>query len=126
MKLGDEENYQNSSDCHICNKKIPYDKNKVRDHCHITGKYRGPAHRSCNSKFKISRKLTIFFHNLQGYDGHLIFKELHNYEQIEVIPKSIEKYMSIMVNKNISLSRLNAILKCFTRYFSNQSRRYTF
>ena len=46
MTLKDEENYQNSNDCHICNKKIPYDQNKVRDHCHITGKYRGPAHRS--------------------------------------------------------------------------------
>ena len=93
MAIEDEENYQHSNDCHIRNKKIVYDKNKVRDHCHITRKYRGPAHRSCNSKFKISRKLPIFFHNLQGYDGHLIFKELHNYEQTEVIPKSIEKYM---------------------------------
>ena len=87
-------------------KKYHMIKNKVRDHCHITGKNRGPAHRSCNSKFKISRKLPIFFHNLQGYDGHLIFKELHNYEQIKGIPKSIEKYMSTMVNKNTSLSRL--------------------
>ena len=48
MTIEDEENYQNSQDCWICNKTIIKNKDKVRDHCHITGKYRGPAHRECN------------------------------------------------------------------------------
>ena len=38
MTIEDEDNYQNSQNCWICNEKI--DDKKVRDHCHITGKYR--------------------------------------------------------------------------------------
>ena len=49
------------------------------------------------------KKLPIFFNNLQGYDEHLIFKELNNFNvDIEVIPKTIDKYMSIIVNRNIA------------------------
>ena len=97
-----ENNYQNSNDCSICNQKIKY-KDKVRDHCHITGKYRGAAHSKCNLKLKIPRKLSIIFHNLEGYDGQIIFKELNNFNNIDiqVIPKSSKKYMSIIINKNI-------------------------
>ena len=36
MTIEDENNYQNSKDCWICNQKINKDKDKVRDHCHIT------------------------------------------------------------------------------------------
>ena len=45
---------------------------KVKDHCHVTSKFRGAAHNKC--KLRIPRKLPIIFHNLQGYDGHIIFK----------------------------------------------------
>ena len=78
-------------------------KDKVRDHCHVTGKFRGPAHKECYSKLRIPRKLLVIFHNLEGYDGHIIFKELNNFDNIDiqVIPKSSEKYMSIIINKNI-------------------------
>ena len=75
MTIQDENNYQNSQDSLICNEKLDEDKDKVRDHCHITGKYRGAAHSQCNLKLKIPRKIPIIFHNL-GYDGHLIFREL--------------------------------------------------
>ena len=76
MTIQDENNYQNSQDSLICNEKLDEDKDKVRDHCHITGKYRGAAHSQCNLKLKIPRKIPIIFHNLEGYDGHLIFREL--------------------------------------------------
>ena len=101
MTKKDEENYQNSNDCWICNEKII--KDKVRDHCHITGEFRGPANRECNSKLRIPRKLPIIFHNLEGYDGHISFKELNNFDNIDiqVIPKSSENYMSIIINRNI-------------------------
>ena len=76
---------------------------KVRDHCHVTGKFRGAAHNKCNLKLRIPRKLPIIFHNLQGYDGHIIFKELNNFDvDIAVIPKGIDKYMSIIVNRHIT------------------------
>ena len=84
MTIEDEDNYQNSQDCWICNEKINKDKDKVRDHCHITGKYRGAAHSKCNLKLKIPRKIPIIFHNLEGYDGHLIFRELNNFKDIDI------------------------------------------
>ena len=69
------------------------DKNKVLDHCHITGKYRGAAHSQCNLKLKIPSKIPIIFHNLEGYDGHLIFRELNNFKEIDiqVIPKTNQR-----------------------------------
>ena len=72
MTIEDETNYQNSQDCWICNEKL--DKDKVRDHCHITGKYRGAAHSRCYLKLKIPKQLSIIFHNLEVYNGHIIFK----------------------------------------------------
>ena len=77
---------------------------KVRDHDHLTGKYRGAAHNICNINC-IQRSLgfvPIFFHNFSGYDCHLIFEELliqafeKGYEP-KIIPKSIENYVSIQV-----------------------------
>ena len=57
----------------------------------------------CNINLRLSRKLPIIFHNLQGYDGHLIFKELNNFNvDTGVIPKGIDKYMSIMVTRHIT------------------------
>ena len=101
MTTQDEEIYNNSQICWICNEELNTD--KVRDHCRITGKFRGAAHNQCNLKLKIPKKLPIIFNNLEGYDGHMIFKELNNFDvTIDVIPKTIEKYMSIIVNRNIT------------------------
>ena len=101
MTLEDENNYQNLQDCWICNENL--DKEKLTYHCHVTGKYRGAAHSQCNLKLKIPKKLPIIFLNLEGYDGNIIFKELNNFDNIDiqVIPKTSERYMSIIINRNI-------------------------
>ena len=110
MTNQDEEIYNNPQICWICNEELNTD--KVRDHCHITGKFRGAAHNQCNLKLKIPKKLAIIFHNLEGYDGHIIFKELNNFDvTIDVIPKTIEKYMSIIVNRNITFIDSNEFYK---------------
>ena len=101
MTNEDEEIYNNSQICWICKEELNTD--KVRDHCHVTGKFRGAAHNKCNLKLRIPRKLPIIFHNLQGYDGHIIFKELIDFDvDIAVIPKDIDKYMSSIVNGHIT------------------------
>ena len=82
MTTEDEKNYQDSQDSWICNEKL--DTDKVRDHCHITGKYRGAVHSQCNLKLKIPKKLPIIFHNLQNYDEHIIFKEQNNFDNIHI------------------------------------------
>ena len=66
MSIEEEEQFEKTNICWICNKLSDND-NKVRDHCHITGKYRGAAHWNCNINMKISKKLPIIFHNLRGY-----------------------------------------------------------
>ena len=43
--------YNSSNKCHICLK--PISGNKVRDHCHYTGYYRGPVHSMCNLRYKV-------------------------------------------------------------------------
>ena len=68
----------------------------------MTGKFRGTAHFSCNANFKISKKVPVVFHNLKGYDGHLIMQGLSNPDVvIDVIPCGLEKYMAIIVNRNL-------------------------
>ena len=53
MTEKDEETLKKANECHICEKKYMKKDIRVRDHCHITGKYRGSAHQDCNLKLKI-------------------------------------------------------------------------
>ena len=86
----------------ICEKLIDDDDEKVRDHCHITGKFRGAAHWSCNINLQLTKKVPVIFHNLRGYDSHLIFCELNKCDlKIDLIPNRLEKYMGFLLNKNL-------------------------
>ena len=101
MTSEDEKIYNNLHICWICKQELNMD--EVSDHCHVIGKFRGAAYNKCNINLRLPRKLPIFFHNLQGHDGHIIFKELNNFDvDIDVIPKGIDKNMSIIVNKHIT------------------------
>ena len=43
----------------------------------------------------------MIFHNLEGYDSHLIIKGLSNFNvKADVIPNGFEKYMAFMINGN--------------------------
>ena len=65
---------------------------KIRDHHPITGKYRGSAHSDCNINLKLTKKVPVVFHNLRGYDSHLIMQELRKSDvKIDVIPNGLEK-----------------------------------
>ena len=74
----------------------PISGNKVRDYCHYTGYYRGPAHSKCNLRYKVPSFIPIVFHNLPGYDAHMFIKELAKYStnDMNVIAKSKESYIS--------------------------------
>ena len=87
MSMEEEELFQKTDKCWICDKLFGLMDEKVRDHCHITGKFRGAAHFSCNATFKITKRVPAIFHDLKGYDGHLIMKELSKFNVlIDVIP----------------------------------------
>ncbi len=75
---------------------------KCRDHCHITGKYRGAACDKCNLRMEVPMFVPVLFHNLEGYDSHLFVKSLGLSEgDIKCIPKTDAKYISF--GKNIPM-----------------------
>ena len=104
MSAKEEERVQLSDICWICNKLFDISDNKVRDHCHVTGRYRDVAHWSCNVNFKMTKNVPVIFHNLEGYDSHLKIKELSKFNvKISVIPNGLEKYMAFTINKKFLL-----------------------
>ena len=105
-RAASQESFQQSAQlpkvCWLCENVLGED--TVRDHDHLTGKYRGAAHNRCNlnCKKKSSSFVSIFFHNFSGCDCHLIFEELltsaYNLKlPINIIPKSMENYVSVQV-----------------------------
>ena len=90
----EEKEFNNAMECWICKGFLGDD--KVKDHCHYTGKYRGAAHNRCNLKYRKPNNISVFFHNLAGYDSHLFIKRLNITEGIiDCIPNNEEKYISI-------------------------------
>ena len=90
----EEKEFNMASDCWICGKKLNLE-DRVRDHCHFTGRYRGAAHNRCNLKYSKPNNISVFFHNLSGYDSHLFIKKLGvTGGKIDCIPNNEEKYIS--------------------------------
>ena len=111
MTREDVIDYEKATICHICEGGIGDNVNderykKVRDHCHLSGKFRGAAHNICNLKYRLPKFYPVIFHNLSGYDSHLFIKNLGKSEgKIDCIPNNEEKYISftkhILVDKFI-------------------------
>ena len=90
----EQEQFNQASNCWICGELLNL-QDRVRDHCHYTGRYRGAAHNRCNLKFSKPNNISVFFHNLSGYDSHLFIKKLNTtMGNIECIPNNEEKYIS--------------------------------
>ena len=120
MTEENEQEFKKATTCHICDKKYTEKDIRVRDHCHITGKYRGSAHQECNLKLRINPKeikIPVIFHNLRGYDSHFIMQEIgaivkkHAYKNnkgeekqmnINAIPNNMEKYMAFMLGNHLT------------------------
>ena len=95
----DEEDFRKNNICRFCEKEIVSD--KVRDHCHLTSKYRGPAHSTCNInvKQKDSNFIPFLFHNFSNYDCHMFFKRLVDLKKdkvkFKIIRKTNEEYIVV-------------------------------
>ena len=94
-----KEDFENSNIYRFCEKEKISD--KVRDHCHLTGKFRGPAHRKCNIIFT-QDKSNIFpfiFHNLSNYDCFMFFKKIVDLKndkvKFKIILKTNKEYISV-------------------------------
>ena len=99
MTQEDKEDFANTNICRVCEKKIESD--KVCVHCHLTGKYRGPAHKTCNINVnqKDSNFIPFAFLNFSNYDCHMFFKRLVNIKtdkvKFKIIPKTKEEYILV-------------------------------
>lgn len=110
----DKRSFEMAEYCYLCSNLLIGD--KVRDHCHFTGEYRGAAHSYCNLKFRVPNFIPVFFHNLSGYDCHLFIRELSTFPgDIKVIPKNKENYISF--TKFIPLSENNFVAVRFVDSF---------
>ena len=90
----EKERFDKATKCWICKEEFEND-DKVRDHCHFTGRYRGAAHNKCNLNYKKPNFTPVVFHNLSGYDSHLFIKNLgFSGGNIDCIPNNEEKYTS--------------------------------
>ena len=120
MTEDDEMCFKLMDKCHICGENYTYKDVRIRDHCHITGKFRGSAHQECNLKLRIqpqSLKILIVFHNLRGYDSHFIMQQIgriakdYAYKDkkgkdqpltINAMPNNMEKYMAFMLGNHLT------------------------
>ena len=120
MTEDDEMCFKLIDKCHICGEKYTNKDVRVKDHCHITGKFRGSAHQECNLKLRIKPeniKIPVIFHNPRGYDSHFIMQQIakisknHAYKDkkgkeqplnINAIPNNMEKYMAFMLGNHLT------------------------
>jgi uncharacterized protein YbaR (Trm112 family) len=104
---GQEREFQDASDCHIC--RGPLGADRVRDHDHLTGKYRGAAHNDCNLNYTFTENIPVVLHNLRGYDSHLIMQGLGKLssEKISCIPNNTKKYISFSVGNLVFIDSLS-------------------
>ena len=109
ITVQEQKDFDACTHCPRCKAKFDDKHKKVRDHCHITGKFRSALCHSCNSKLYISRrKLTVVFHNFKCYDAHQIIKhglDKFTHWKLSVIPQTKEKYMSLTARIPVDVTR---------------------
>ena len=89
----DKRSYRKATNCHICEGELFHD--KVGDHCHLSGKFRGAAHNNCNLEYQIPKFFPVVFHNLAGYGSYIFVKNLGMTEgKINCISKNEENHIS--------------------------------
>ena len=94
--------YQTPTECHLCQKPFESIHDAVRNHCHQTGQFLGFAHNKCNLNYKYRKQngnflIPVVFHNLRGYDAHLIIPAIEKNTQVDVIAKNLESYLAIKI-----------------------------
>ena len=114
--------YDNATHYHICQEELGED--KVWDHCHHTGNFRGAAHNECNLQYKIPKFIAVIFHNLSGYDSHLFIKKIGTSDgKIKCIPNNEEKYISfskeIVVDSYINKEGRKTYVKIDIRFIDS-------
>ena len=79
MTIEDNEDFRTSNKYWIRDNNYIDANVTIRDQCHITGIYRGSAHKDFNINLTLNHKIHILFHNLKNYDSHLVMQELRKF-----------------------------------------------
>src|SRR5688572_27922348 len=90
----DKKLYYSDTVCHICEGELGDD--RVRDHCHLTGKYRGASHNSCNLRYRVPKFFPVLLHNMSRDDTRLFVHNLRgdDHENVNCRPCNEERYIS--------------------------------
>ena len=124
MRIEKEEEraFQEAVDCHICGFELGAD--RVRHHCHLTGKFRGAAHNKCNLNYSFTGRIPVILHNLRGYDSHLIMPSLGKLKdrKINCIPNNTEKYISFSIDNLDFIDSLQFMNASLDKLVSNLSK----
>ena len=89
--------------CYVCENNFTNENREVRDHCHVTGSYRGASCNKCNLIMKLTKTIPVIFHNLKGYDSHLLLPELGKFnKKISIIPNNMQTYLPFSVGYKTS------------------------
>ena len=99
--------FEEATICHICKQDITPREKKIKDHCHLTGKYQGPAHENCNLSYQDYRTVTVQYYtysNLSAYDAHFIICAIFTQfkGRVNLLPLNKEKYIKFTKNINDS------------------------
>ncbi|KAF4526571.1 hypothetical protein B566_EDAN009587 [Ephemera danica] len=87
--------FHNATTCYMCSKEFTETDGKVRDHCHITSKFRGAAHNSCNLNAQNPNFIPVFCHNMSRYDSNFIVMQLEHIDgPTHVVPNTEEQFIS--------------------------------
>jgi hypothetical protein len=98
LTVKEEKRFNEESKCHFCKMEFTDEDIKFRDHCHITGRFRGAAHRSCNLRVRTSLAIEVIFHNGSNYDFKMIVKKLYKVaKEIKAIPFTDEKFLTFTI-----------------------------
>lgn len=133
-----------ATNCHICGEVFKVNDVKVKDHDHITGNYRGMAHQACNINLRTAKFIPCFFHNLRGYDSHMLVKQIGKYilsadgenHSVEPIADNEQQYRmfswrwsnnksSYCVRFLDSAQFMSASLESLAKNLSSEAKHYT-
>ncbi|XP_071138806.1 uncharacterized protein [Mytilus edulis] len=122
----EEDEFQEATGCYICGEEFK-ESEKVREHNHLSGKYRGAACQSCNTKEgKATKLIPVFLHNGSNYDFHFLIEELMKYEdeynKVKLLSKNSENYISIDYGSNYKKLRCLDLYRFMLKGLSDISK----
>ena len=109
----EQNNHKNATNCYVCHCSFTAEYHKVWNHCHVTGHYRGASCNKCNLVMKMTKTIPVIFHNLKGYDSHLLLREQgkfnRKYQLYRIICKPICRSLLVIKHHTFTKKQANKL-----------------